>query len=277
MIHLYKNESRITNNTFLGNISTGPMVKRAPWRSMFVRTYTNNAAVTIYNNILWGNAAAASGDNGSDLYISNGTAFGISLYNNDFSNVKVVQENNLLQGGNINQNPQLDPDYQLGPGSPCIDGGSNTAPGLPAVDLAGDPRIQDGNNDSTAIVDMGAYELGQTGTLQVTINPQGAVDAGAKWRVPEVLAYQWVYTERLRGSAYRSVQRYSGLTKPNDQTVTISQERRRPSARPMGRNRSFAGNDQSSGSDRCRAKWRVDEERGVTVETRRLFRRVSIR
>jgi len=49
-------------------------------------------------------------------------------------------------------------DYRLLPGSPCIDAGSNAAPGLPDRDLAGVARVIDGNLDGTATVDMGAYE-----------------------------------------------------------------------------------------------------------------------
>jgi hypothetical protein len=41
----------------------------------------------------------------------------------------------------------------------CIDAGDNNAPGLPATDLAGNPRFVDGNRDGTSIVDMGAYEF----------------------------------------------------------------------------------------------------------------------
>ena len=59
-------------------------------------------------------------------------------------------------------------DYHLLPGSPCIDAGNNDVnidnPDTPAVetlpdkDIAGNPRIIDGNLNGTASVDMGAYE-----------------------------------------------------------------------------------------------------------------------
>lgn len=50
-------------------------------------------------------------------------------------------------------------DFRLRSGSPAIDAGSNAAPLLPDLDLDGRPRIQDGNADGTAVVDIGAFEF----------------------------------------------------------------------------------------------------------------------
>jgi hypothetical protein len=65
--------------------------------------------------------------------------------------------------GNISADPLfVNPsagDYHLRPGSPSIDKGDNSAPNLPSTDLDGKLRIQDGNKDGVAIVDMGAYEF----------------------------------------------------------------------------------------------------------------------
>ncbi len=44
--------------------------------------------------------------------------------------------------------------------SPCIDKGSNYAPGLPINDLDTKPRIIDGDSNELPIADMGAYEYG---------------------------------------------------------------------------------------------------------------------
>ncbi|MEN3330718.1 MAG: serine protease [Blastocatellia bacterium] len=68
----------------------------------------------------------------------------------------------LGMNGNISadplfMNPAVD-DYHLQTNSPSIDTGDNSAPNLPSTDLDGKPRIQDGNHDGIAIVDMGAYE-----------------------------------------------------------------------------------------------------------------------
>ena len=49
-------------------------------------------------------------------------------------------------------------DYHLQPISPCIDTGDNSAADLPATDIDGLPRIIDGDNNSSATVDMGADE-----------------------------------------------------------------------------------------------------------------------
>jgi parallel beta-helix repeat protein len=65
--------------------------------------------------------------------------------------------------GNLSADPKfVDPragDYRLQRGSPVIDAGDNGAPDLPTRDLDGNPRVVDGDLDSVAIVDMGAFEF----------------------------------------------------------------------------------------------------------------------
>lgn len=67
--------------------------------------------------------------------------------------------------GNINSDPLfVDPangDFHLQSGSPCIDAGNNSAPELPATDMDGQARVQDGDLNLFAIVDMGADEVPQ--------------------------------------------------------------------------------------------------------------------
>jgi parallel beta-helix repeat protein len=65
--------------------------------------------------------------------------------------------------GNISADPLFvdvtHNNYQLQAGSPAIDVGTNSAPHLPKKDLAGKPRIADGDDDGDLIVDMGVYEV----------------------------------------------------------------------------------------------------------------------
>jgi hypothetical protein len=69
--------------------------------------------------------------------------------------------------GNISIDPLFVNTYHLRAGSPAIDVGDNSAPDLPATDLAGNQRIINGNNGSTTIVDLGAYEF-----VPVTVSPK---------------------------------------------------------------------------------------------------------
>jgi parallel beta-helix repeat protein len=65
--------------------------------------------------------------------------------------------------GNISADPKFvntkANNYRVLGGSPVIDVGDNSAPDLPSTDIVGDPRIINGNDGPTAIIDMGAYEF----------------------------------------------------------------------------------------------------------------------
>ncbi len=89
----------------------------------------------------------------------------------------------LLAGtGNLNAGPRfiapLDADFRLAPGSPAIDAGDDLGVD---DDLSGNPRPLDGNGDSVAAPDMGAYEAptAGAGALRVAFASMPSVAVGA--------------------------------------------------------------------------------------------------
>lgn len=104
---------------------------------------------TVTNSILWGDLPDA---------IRDALLVAVVSYSD------ITQPAGIYPGLlNINANPLFTAlrDFRLLPASPCIDAGNNAAPGLPAVDLRGSPRVVNGKNPPVgpAIVDMGAYEF----------------------------------------------------------------------------------------------------------------------
>ena len=117
----------------------------------------------VANSILWEDVASSTSppetELGNEIFVYEGTAY-VS-----YSDV----QGGWVGEGNIDQDPLFvspPSDYGLGAGSPCIDAGSNAVGGLPATDIAGNPRIADGDGDGTAVVDMGAYEFGSSAAWQ---------------------------------------------------------------------------------------------------------------
>lgn len=121
------------------------------------------SAVAISNCILWGNAA---GTGGAELWIGEWYHEGPARATVAHSDLQGGQEGVLIHEhstlnwteGNIHADPRLlGLLFRPAPGSPCIDGGSNTwlASG---GDIEGECRVMDGNADGTAVVDMGVDE-----------------------------------------------------------------------------------------------------------------------
>ena len=80
--------------------------------------------------------------------------------------------NETGKNGNLSSDPLFmsaaNGDFHLRLGSSAIDAGDNTTPNLPTTDFDGNPRIVDGNNDGVAIVDLGAYEVGNTSAAAIS-------------------------------------------------------------------------------------------------------------
>ena len=112
-----------------------------------------DGSLRVTNCILWGNTPP-------EIYESGFTAVDVT-----YSCIR----GGYAGDGNIGELPEHDPefvegngpdyDFHLRAGSAAIDAGSNSAvPAAILTDLDGNPRIQDGDNDLAAVVDLGAYE-----------------------------------------------------------------------------------------------------------------------
>jgi hypothetical protein len=139
----------LVNNTITGNNTPGAS---GCGGGLFFG-YSGANTINCYNNIIWGNTATTT----DDIFFTGigGTAYG---YNNDYHEMSGTW--NGGSGNNIDADPLFvgGGDYHLRTGSPCIDTGLNSAPGIPSEDIDGDNRIIDGDGNATATVDMGADE-----------------------------------------------------------------------------------------------------------------------
>lgn len=142
----------------------------------------------ITNCVFFGNSASSYG--GAIISGNNLTMMNCILWNNTASSSPQISYGsgstviyNDIQGGgtgtgNINKNPLFADaaagDFRLQAGSPCIDMGNNA--GVPEgilTDYAGNSRIIDGNEDNTAVVDMGAHEYLKGSVFPVILTPPG--------------------------------------------------------------------------------------------------------
>jgi hypothetical protein len=161
----------LTNNTIADNQtqSASPSVTGGADLSVGTELHA-------YNNVFWGNTNSSGPADLDVLYY--GSAVG-SGFNNVYGGMNGSWH---ASGGNLNVDPGfvsrgfwqagdaptglrddvwVDGDYHLGADSPCIDTGSDAAPGagsLPPEDFEGDPRVVDGDGDHDAAVDIGADE-----------------------------------------------------------------------------------------------------------------------
>lgn len=149
------NGPTLVNNTFYDNTAT---------TGMGSAVYANDFDVPshLYNNIV----DEVSGQ--TAVYCGNLNSSTIPVFfNNDVvasggTNYGGICSDQTGSNGNISADPlfvKAPMNLQLQAGSPAIDAGTNSAPNLPKKDLAGKPRIVDGNGDGSKIVDIGAYEF----------------------------------------------------------------------------------------------------------------------
>ena len=91
------------------------------------------------------------------------------------------------------------------------------------------------------------------GSLQVTISPQGAIDAGAQWRRVGTSTWRNSGTTETGIPVGQHTVEFSdvaGWTKPGNQTVTISNGQTTTAHRDLyAADRFLAGDDQSPGGD----------------------------
>src|SRR6266542_441809 len=144
----------LVNNTIITSLSNAPIESSL----VFAGGFDNQ--VQIWNNILISSPQPALVCDGTYSQlpptISNNNM--LSTFGGSSTGTCAGQ---VGQNGNISANPSFvnfPTDLRLLAGSAGIDAGSNGGPYLPQADLAGHPRILDGNNDCVSTADIGAYE-----------------------------------------------------------------------------------------------------------------------
>jgi len=154
----------LVNNTITdGRASTGSST------SIVVGNFVSSSLV-IANNVIVATNTATN----AFYCVAGGIPSPTNFYNNDvFSTKGTAYGGTCADQTGSNGNLSVSPDFvginnfRLKGGSPLIDVGSNTAADLPGTDIAGNPRIINGNGGPTAIVDVGAYEF-----LPVVLSPK---------------------------------------------------------------------------------------------------------
>ena len=178
-IYCLSNSSSITNCVFYDNSATGSQYNYGGAilcnRSTVCITgctFSNNSAdyggaiactsstSTLSNCILWGDSAGTSGNEICIAEPRSACTLNYCCVDNTGygGHSGKITENNCVY-----DDPRfVDPangDYHLKDTSPCIDAGANgSVPSNLNKDIDGNPRIVDGDNNGSKVVDIGAYE-----------------------------------------------------------------------------------------------------------------------
>lgn len=156
-IYIYTGTATLQNNTIYSNTADG---------GVGGGVYIANGSPVINNTIIVSNTARW---NGGGIYKGNG------LPSLDYNDVWGNAPNNYYGVTAGTHSISADPlfvdaansDFHLDDGSPCIDAGTNA--NCPSTDIGGVPRPVDGNGDSTATCDIGAYEYAGVCAAPLTI------------------------------------------------------------------------------------------------------------
>ena len=135
--------------------------------------YLYSSDNVIDNGIIWGNTASASGNQIYTEEAGSEPVLNYSDYANgtgDIEGLGTVTENDCIHVDPLFVDSGAS-DYHLQDTSPCVDTGSNSlVPSEITEDLDGNSRIIDGDNDQTATVDMGPYELEFVGPITIYVD-----------------------------------------------------------------------------------------------------------
>ena len=181
----------LTNVDFVANSGTGGAGLRLGSSDSLG---PNNATISVTNSILWGNTVSGSPQQfvvtGGSLTVTESDVQGGWTGTGNIAGFPFVNSGDpsVLQDidwdGLDNVFGTVDDGFRLAVDSPAVDAGDNVAvPSALDADLLGDPRIQDGNGDGTATVDMGALEARLPVSDDVIYVSQAATGAndGTSW------------------------------------------------------------------------------------------------